>query len=241
MSLLEVKDLSVFYGGIQALRSVSFYVDKGEIVSLIGANGVGKTTLLRSIAADQKTKRGQILYEGVPVPAESYKAVLKGISLVPEGRRIFPGLTVSENLMVGAYTRHDKNEIKESLDEVFLLFPRLKERQHQTGGSLSGGEQQMLAISRALLARPKLLLLDEPSLGLAPIVIDELFDKIVEINRERGITIVMVEQNAYVALDVANRAYVMASGEIVMEGAGKELLEKEDIIGKYLGETSDKG
>jgi len=237
--ILEVKNLSVFYGGIQALRSINFHVDKGEIVSLIGSNGVGKSTLLRSIAGDQKFRHGSIIYEGTPIPNESYKVVMKGISLVPEGRRIFPGLTVMENLMVGAYTRNDKREINENFEEVFSLFPRLKERRKQMGGSLSGGEQQMLALSRALLANPKLLLLDEPSLGLAPIVIEELFDKIVEINEERGITIVMVEQNAYIALDVANRAYVMATGAIVMEGTGKELLKKEDIIDQYLGESSE--
>jgi branched-chain amino acid transport system ATP-binding protein len=235
MPILEVKNLSVFYGGIQALCSVSFHVKKGEIVSIIGANGVGKSTLLRSIAGDQKFRQGQIIYDNEPIPAESYKVVQKGISLVPEGRRIFPGLTVMENLMVGAYTRKNKNEFKESLAEIFELFPRLKERQKQFGGSLSGGEQQMLALSRALAARPKLLLLDEPSLGLAPIVIEEVFDKVVEINKEREITVVMVEQNAYVALEIAQRAYVMTTGRIVMEGVGRELLEKEEIVEKYLG------
>lgn len=240
MAYLEVKDLSVFYGGIQALRSISLSVEQGAIVSIIGANGAGKSTLLRSIAGDQKFKAGSIVFAGEPIPADSYKVVSKGISLVPEGRRIFPGLTVLENLQVGAYLRKDKAGIERDLEEIYTLFPRLKERRKQLGGSLSGGEQQMLALSRALIANPKLLLLDEPSLGLAPIVIDELFDKIVEINKHKGITVVMVEQNAYVALDVAHHAYVLATGEIVMQGSGKELLEKEELVESYLGTKAHK-
>lgn len=235
MAFLEVKDLSVFYGGIQALRSLNIYVDQGEIVSIIGANGAGKSTLLRSIAGDQKFKAGSITFDGKPIPTDSYKVVARGISLVPEGRRIFPGLTVLENLQVGAYMRKDKAQVDKDLEEIYELFPRLKERRKQLGGSLSGGEQQMLALSRALIANPRLLLLDEPSLGLAPIIIDELFDKIVEINKTKGITVVMVEQNAYVALDVAHRAYVLATGEIVMEGTGQDLLDNEELVESYLG------
>ena len=175
MAYLEVQDLNVFYGGIQALRSVNFSVERTEIIAIIGANGAGKSTLMRSIAGDQKYK-GSIIFDGAPLPPDAYQVVTKGISLVPEGRRIFPGLTVLENLKIGAYARKDRNKISEDLDEVFELFPRLKERTKQMGGSLSGGEQQMLAVARAMLANPKMLLLDEPTLGLAPIIIDELFN-----------------------------------------------------------------
>ena len=237
MSMLDVRDLNVFYGGIQALRSLSIGVEQGEMVSIIGANGAGKSTLLRSIAGDQKYI-GSIVFKGEPIPRDSCDVVRKGISLVPEGRRIFPGLTVMENLQAGAYTRRDKEGIQRDMEEVFELFPRLKERRRQLGGSLSGGEQQMLALSRALVANPQLLLLDEPTLGLAPIVIDELFDMIMEINRTKGITIIMVEQNAYAALEIAHRAYILATGEIVLEGSGRELLQMENILESYLGTKS---
>ena len=239
MSILEIRDLSVFYGGIQALYSLSLNVEQGDIVSVIGANGAGKSTLLRSIAGDQKYT-GSILFHGEALPKESYRVVSKGISLVPEGRRIFPGLTVLENLQVGAYSRTNKAEIQRNMEEVFALFPRLKERTKQLGGSLSGGEQQMLAIGRALLASPKLLLLDEPTLGLAPIVIDELFDQVLEINQKKGITVIMVEQNAYVALELAKQAYILSTGKIVMSGLGSELLAKSDIIESYLGSKAEK-
>ncbi|HWQ57784.1 MAG TPA: ABC transporter ATP-binding protein [Clostridia bacterium] len=238
MAYLEVKDLNVHYGGIHALRSVNMQVERGEIVAVIGANGAGKSTLMRSIAGDQKYK-GDILLDGVQLPTDSYLVVTKGISLVPEGRRIFPGLSVLENLQIGAYTRSDKAKIAEDMEEIFQLFPRLKERIKQMGGSLSGGEQQMLAVSRALVASPKLLLLDEPTLGLAPIVIDELFEKLIEINRTKKLPIVMVEQNAYAALEISHRAYVLATGEVVMEGNSAELLEKDDIVESYLGTKAD--
>lgn len=238
MGILEINNLSVFYGGIQALYALSLSVEKGDIVSVIGANGAGKSTLLRSIAGDQKYV-GQIRFEGEQIPSESYCVVHKGISLVPEGRRIFPGLTVLENLRAGAYSRSDKDGIMRDMEEVFTIFPRLKERIKQLGGSLSGGEQQMLAIGRALLASPKLLLLDEPTLGLAPIIINELFDKIIEINQKKGITVIMVEQNAYAALELAKKAYVLATGQIVMSGTGAELLEKGDIIESYLGSKAE--
>lgn len=238
MSMLEVNNLNVSYGGIQAIRSLNIHVEEREIVSIIGANGAGKSTLMRSIAGDQKFS-GSIVFKGEPIPRDSCKVVGKGISLVPEGRRIFPGLTVMENLQVGAYVRNDKDGIRRDLEEIFELFPRLKERRKQLGGSLSGGEQQMLAVSRALIANPKLLLLDEPTLGLAPIVIDELFNKILEINKVKGITIIMVEQNAYAALEIAHRAYILATGEIVLEGRGSELLQMENIVESYLGTKSE--
>lgn len=238
MAYLDIKDLNVFYGGIHALRSVNMQVEKGEIVAVIGANGAGKSTLMRSIAGDQKYK-GAILFDGCQLPTDSYVVVTKGISLVPEGRRIFPGLTVLENLQVGAYTRKDSAKVAEDMEEIFELFPRLKERIRQMGGSLSGGEQQMLAVGRALVASPKLLLLDEPTLGLAPIVIDELFDKLIEINRMKNLPIVMVEQNAYAALEISHRAYVLATGEVVMEGDSAEMLEKDDIIESYLGAKAE--
>ena len=238
MAYLEIKDLNVFYGGIHALRGVNISVEKGEFLAIIGANGAGKSTLMRSIAGDQKYK-GQILFDGKQLPMDAYQVVTKGISLVPEGRRIFPGLTVQENLQVGAYARNDKAGIQKDLEEVFQLFPRLKERYKQMGGSLSGGEQQMLAVGRAMMANPKVLLLDEPTLGLAPIVIDELFDKLIEINQTRKLPIIMVEQNAYAALDVAQRTFVLATGEIVMEGKSSELLEKGELVESYLGTKSE--
>ena len=238
MGYLDIKGLNVYYGGIHALRDVSFSVEKEEMIAIIGANGAGKSTLMRSIAGDQKYK-GEILFEGEPLPMDSYKVVTKGISLVPEGRRIIPGLTVRENLEVGAYARRDKKKIAEDMEEAFQTFPRLKERINQMGGSLSGGEQQMLAMARAMLAAPKVLLLDEPTLGLAPIVIDELFDKLVEINRTRKIPIIMVEQNAYAGLEISDRALVLATGEVVMEGKSTELLEKEDLVESYLGTKAE--
>ena len=233
---LEVNALEVYYGGIHALHNVSLHIDEGEIVSIIGANGAGKSTLLRSIAGAKDVKSGIIRFQGNPLPPTGHETVAKGISLVPEGRRIFPNLTVRENLMVGAYNRKDmKVAMTEDLDEVLTLFPKLKERINQMGGTMSGGEQQMLAIGRALMARPKLLCMDEPSLGLAPIIIDELFEKIVSLNKERKQTILVVEQNAFLALDVAHRAYILNTGRIVREGTGSELLNDAVVQENYLG------
>ncbi len=237
MPLLEVNDLNVYYGGIQAIRNVSLKVNDGEIVSIIGANGAGKSTFMRAVAGDKKYK-GTIRFKGEVLPSESYKVVKAGISLVPEGRRIIPNLTVRENLMLGAYIRNDKRQIEEDMEEIFNLFPILKERINQYGGSMSGGEQQMLAIGRALIANPKLLMLDEPSLGLAPIVIDELFEKIIEINKKKRITILLVEQNAYLALEIANWAYVLNTGEIRMEGTGEDLLGDASVLENYLGQKN---
>jgi branched-chain amino acid transport system ATP-binding protein len=235
--MLEVAGLSVAYGGIRALRSVSLEVREGEIVAIIGANGAGKSTLLRTIAGDKERVEGSIKLQGQLLPAAPHQVVARGISLVPEGRRIFPTLTVRENLMVGAYLRHDRQGVAEDLAEVLTLFPRLAERLPQKGGTLSGGEQQMLAVGRALMARPKLLLLDEPSLGLAPIVVEELFDKIQTVNRERGLTIMLVEQNAFLALEAAHRAYVLVTGQIQREGTGAELLSDPLVQESYLGAT----
>lgn len=235
-TLLNVQDLDVYYGGIHALHSVSLHIDDGEIVSIIGANGAGKSTLLRTIAGDKQAKSGSIQFNGEALPTSSHAVVAKGVSLVPEGRRIFPNLSVRENLNVGAYSRKDgRAAIAKDFDEVLELFPRLKERINQMSGTLSGGEQQMLAVGRALMARPKLLCMDEPSLGLAPIVIDELFEKIQQLNRERGQTILIVEQNAFLALEVSTRAYVLKTGQIVKEGIANQLLNDPSIQQEYLG------
>ncbi len=233
--LLSVENLDVFYGGIQALHRASMKIKKGEILSVVGSNGAGKSTLLRTIAGDKAIGAGRILYSGEELPKSSYETVAKGISLVPEGRRIFPNLSVKDNLMIGAYRRKEKGEIKEDLEDVLTLFPRLKERYYQLGGTLSGGEQQMLAVGRALMSKPQLLCFDEPSLGLAPIVVDELFEKIRRLNEERGQTILLVEQNVYLALEVSSRAYILNTGEITYEGDSKEMLEIPDIQEKYLG------
>ena len=234
-TLLEVSNLSVFYGGICALSEVSLHVGQGEIVAVIGANGAGKSTLLKTIAAAKSPVSGNITFEGKPIKKEPYQVVVSGITLVPEGRRIFAPLSVRENLLVGAYTRRNRQAIEKSMEEVFQLFPRLKERLKQRGGTLSGGEQQMLAVGRALMAQPKLLMLDEPSLGLAPLVIDLMFDTIVRLNRELGLTIFVVEQNATLALEMCHRAYVLETGRIRIEGAGKDLLEDPAVRASYLG------
>lgn len=235
-NFLDVDSINVYYGGIHALQDVSIHIDEGEIVSVVGANGAGKSTLLRSIAGDKEIKSGTISFCGEKLPSTSYETVTRGISLVPEGRRIFPNLTVKENLMVSMFNRKDSKEvIEKDFEEVMTLFPRLRERLKQKGGTLSGGEQQMLAIGRALMARPKLLCMDEPSLGLAPIIIDELFDKIVQLNKERGQTILIVEQNAFLALEVAHRAYVIKTGQVTREGTGEELLNDPTIQQEYLG------
>lgn len=233
-AILEVKNLEVYYGGIHALHDVSLQIQEGEIVSIIGSNGAGKSTLMRTIVGEKKPRSGEIFYQGKPLPKMEHEVVKAGISLVPEGRRIFAGLTVRENLLIGTYpNRKEKNA--ETLEEVLTMFPRLKERIKQMAGTLSGGEQQMLAVGRALMSRPKILCLDEPSLGLAPIIIDDMFERIVALNKERGQTIVLVEQNAYLALSVAHRAYVLKTGAIVREDTGENLLNDPSIQESYLG------
>jgi len=233
--MLDIKDLVVHYGGICALNQVSLRVDEGEIISVIGANGAGKSTLMKSIVAVKTFTSGTITFRGQALKKEPHDVIKDGITLAPEGRRIFPSLSVRENLMAGAYTRDDRHEIAATLEEVFDLFPRLKERINQRGGTLSGGEQQMLAVGRALMSRPKLLMLDEPSLGLAPIVIDMMFETIVRLNQQLGLTILLVEQNASIALEVCQRAYVLKTGTINMEGIGQELLHDERVMQSYLG------
>lgn len=234
--LLEVNDLHVAYGAIRALQGISFHLDEGEIVTLIGANGAGKSTTLRTISGLLRPFQGDILLKGqsiIRTPAE--RIVPMGISQVPEGRQIFSRLTVRENLEMGAYTRKDKGEIARTMERVFASFPRLKERLNQLGGTLSGGEQQMLAMGRGMMSRPSLLLLDEPSMGLAPILVDEIFEIIKEIN-EQGTTILLVEQNAAMALSVANRGYVLETGRIVLEGSAQDVLEDPQVRTAYLGE-----
>jgi len=233
--LLEVHDLNVYYGAIHALQGISFSVNNGEIVTLIGANGAGKSTTLCTISGLLRPRRGWIRFKGEDItmmPAE--KVVRLGISQVPEGRKIFAPLTVRENLEMGAYTREDKGEIEKSLERVFASFPRLKERIHQLGGTLSGGEQQMLATGRGLMSHPTLLLLDEPSMGLSPIMVEQIFRIIQAINAE-GTSILLVEQNAHMALSVAHRGYVLETGRIVLEGSAKDLRENPQVKAAYLG------
>jgi len=237
LPLLDVRELVVHYGGICALDRVSLHVEQGEIVAVIGANGAGKSTLMKTLVGAKAYTSGTITFKGEPLKKEAHQVVKDGITLVPEGRRIFAPLSVRENLMVGAYTRSNRQEMERTLAEVFDLFPRLKERLHQRGGTLSGGEQQMLAVGRALMSQPKLLMLDEPSLGLAPIVIDAMFETITRLNRQMGLTILLVEQNASLALEMCHRAYVLKTGQIAMEGTGKELLEDPRVRKTYLGIT----
>ncbi|MFM2233476.1 MAG: hypothetical protein RLZZ240_60 [Actinomycetota bacterium] len=234
--LLEIKDLKVAYGKIQAVKGISLHINAGEIVTLVGANGAGKTTLLKTISGLLKPSSGVINFEGKDIQGiDPHNRVLEGLCQAPEGRGIFPGMTVLENLEMGKYARKDwKNELKEDLDRIYTLFPRLKERQNQAGGTLSGGEQQMLSIGRALMSRPRLLLLDEPSMGLAPKFIQQIFNIIREIQTQ-GVSILLVEQNAAQALSCANRAYILETGSIVKEGAGKDLLNDEAIKKAYLG------
>ena len=234
--LLEIKDLRVSYGKIEAIKGISLNVKQGEIVTLVGANGAGKTTLLKTISGLLKPSAGVISFEGKDIQTIApHNRVLEGLCQAPEGRGIFPGMTVLENLEMGKFSRKEwKNELKEDLDRMYQLFPRLKERQNQTGGTLSGGEQQMLSIGRALMSRPKLLLLDEPSMGLAPMFIKQIFNIIREIQTQ-GVSILLVEQNAAQALSCANRAYIMETGNIVKEGAGKDLLNDEAIKKAHLG------
>ena len=233
--MLKVRDLVVAYGGIEALKGISLDVPDGKIVTLIGANGAGKSTLLRSIIGLVKVKSGSVEYNGDTLTGlNSQQIVSKGLTLVPEGRRVFPNLTALENLRIGAYMRKDEEGIAADIKRIYEIFPRLEERNWQMAGTLSGGEQQMLALGRALMSRPKLMMMDEPSLGLAPLVIKEIFNIIRSIN-ENGTTVLLVEQNANMALKVAHHAYVLETGRIMMEGSGKELLENEEIKEAYLG------
>lgn len=234
-NMLEIKDLNVSYGGIKAVKDISFVVPKGEVVTLIGANGAGKSSTLRSIVGLVKPESGSILFEGSELAGLSTDQIVsRGITLVPEGRRVFPDMTVLENLKIGAYMR--KDSLEEDLKWVHDLFPRLKERSWQLAGTLSGGEQQMLAIGRALMSKPDLIMMDEPSLGLAPLIVQSVFDIIREINRQ-GVTILLVEQNANMALKTANLGYVMETGRITMTGTGAELLENEEVKSAYLGKS----
>jgi len=236
MAMLEIEGIEAFYGRVRALASISLSVDAGEVVALIGSNGAGKTTTLRTISGLLHPAQGTIRFEGndiTNVPAA--RRVSLGICQVPEGRRLFPRMTVQDNLTLGSYIRRDGGEaVQKDRERVFELFPRLKERQSQIAGTLSGGEQQMLAIGRALMSKPRVLMMDEPSLGLAPILVQTIFDIIAEINQQ-GIPILLVEQNAHKALEVAHRAYVLETGSIVKTGPGKELLQSEDVIKAYLG------
>ncbi len=232
--MLDVKDLSVRYGQIQALDHLSMHIRAGEIVSVIGANGAGKSTLLKSIAGLRLAMAGRITFEGKALVSKSFEMVRRGVALVPEGRRVFGNLTVYENLVIGSYLQKDKQVFQQELAEVYQLFPRLKERKSQPAATLSGGEQQMLAIGRAIMSRPKLLLLDEPSLGLAPKLVGEIFVKFKEING-LGVTLLLVEQNARQALALSDRAYVMQTGRIIKEGKGRELLQDPEVQDAYLG------
>ncbi len=238
MAILEVRNLEFHYGMIQALKGISFQVEEGEIVTLIGANGSGKTTTLRCISGLHRdgVPRGEILFRGQSLSGmEPHRVTALGVSQVIEGRRIFPQLTVRENIQVGAYLQRDAKAVDGVVRKMFQLFPRLEERLEQMGGTLSGGEQQMLAIARAMVSRPKILLMDEPSLGLAPIIVREIFEKIRELNRTEGLTILLVEQNSKVALEVANRGYVLASGAIELAGTAGELRDNELVKKTYLG------
>ncbi|XHS77695.1 ABC transporter ATP-binding protein [Burkholderiaceae bacterium UC74_6] len=235
-SILKVSSLAVAYGGIQAVKGVSFEVREGELVSLIGANGAGKTTTLKAVTGLQPVAGGTVEFMGKPIAGQgAWDLVRQGLVMVPEGRGTFTRMTITENLMMGAYIRKDKAEIEADIDKVFALFPRLKERRAQLAGTMSGGEQQMLAMGRALMARPKLLLLDEPSMGLSPIMVDKIFEVVNDIHGQ-GVTVLLVEQNASRALQLANRGYVMDSGEITMSGAGSELLADPKVRAAYLGE-----
>lgn len=236
MSMLEIKDLEVYYGMIQAIKGVSFDVNEGEVIALIGANGAGKTTILHTITGLINAQKGSVWFEGkdiTKVPA--HKIVSMGMAHVPEGRRVFANLTVLQNLKMGAYTRKDKTEIEQTLDSIYKRFPRLMERQNQLAGTLSGGEQQMLAMGRALMSHPKIILMDEPSMGLSPIFVNEIFDIIRSVSAS-GTTVLLVEQNAKKALSIADRAYVLETGKIVLSGKASDLLNNDSIKKAYLGE-----
>ena len=235
MSLLKITDLQVSYGGIDALAGISFDVEEGEIVTLIGANGAGKSTTLRTISGLVKAKAGRIVYDGRDITSMNpQKIVAEGVAMVPEGRRVFDNLTVKENLMIGAYLRRDKESINEDIEHIYTLFPRLHEREWQLAGTLSGGEQQMLAVGRAIMTQPRILMMDEPSLGLAPLVVKEIFSIIRTLN-ETGMTILLIEQNANAALRCAHRAYVMETGRITMSGPSADLLADRRVQDAYLG------
>ena len=233
--LLKVDNLSAAYGGIHALRGVSLEVQEGEIVAVLGANGAGKSTLLKCIGGVMKTTGGSIEYMGSPLPKHPYEIVAAGVVQVPEARQIFAKLTVYENLRIGSNLRKDTAGIKEDMERVYSIFPRLKEREKQYGGLLSGGEQQMLVIARGMMARPKLMIFDEPSLGLAPVIVQQVFDVIQEINRE-GVSVMLIEQNAQKALGICDHAYIMQTGKVVAHGTGRELLTDESMVSAYLGE-----
>ncbi|MGB3366493.1 MAG: ABC transporter ATP-binding protein [Acidaminobacteraceae bacterium] len=233
--MLKIENLNVHYGGIHALRGIDIYVEKGKIISLIGANGAGKSTTLRSIMSLEKPTKGTITYIGKNITIMQTKNIVgDGLVLVPEGRRVFSNLTVKENLILGAYLRKDKEEINKDMEWVYNLFPRLREREWQKAGTMSGGEQQMLAVGRALMTKPKLLMMDEPSLGLAPLIIKDIFNIIKEINKQ-GVTILLIEQNAKAALEISDYGYVLEVGKVVLEGKGSELLVNEDVKKAYLG------
>ncbi|MCI8727023.1 MAG: ABC transporter ATP-binding protein [Hungatella sp.] len=236
MAILEVKELEVYYGVIQAIKGISFEVNEGEIIALIGANGAGKTTTLQTITGLIPPKSGQIFYEGKEITRiPGYKLVSMGIAHVPEGRRVFAEMTVLQNLKMGAYTRKDKTELEETLKSIYHRFPRLKERKNQLAGTLSGGEQQMLAMGRALMSHPRLIVMDEPSMGLSPIYVNEIFEIIQEINKS-GTTVLLVEQNAKKTLSIANKAYVLETGNIVLSGDAKELMNDDSVKKAYLSE-----
>ena len=236
MSMLEVKDLQVYYGVIQALKGISFHVEQGEVIALIGANGAGKTTTLQTLTGIIPAKAGSIVFEGKDLTkTPAHKIVEMGMAHVPEGRRVFADMSVYENLLMGAYTRKDKDEIRETLEMVYSRFPRLEERKNQPAGTLSGGEQQMLAMGRALMSKPRIILMDEPSMGLSPIFVNEIFDIIQKVSAG-GTTVLLVEQNAKKALSIADRGYVLETGKIVLEGKASELLNDESVKKAYLGE-----
>lgn len=234
-AILKVDNLSAAYGGIQALRGVSLEVQEGEIVSVLGANGAGKSTLLKCISSVMKTTGGTVEFMGKPASKKPYEVVEAGLVQLPEARQIFAKLTVYENLRIGSNFRKDQSGIKEDIERVYSIFPRLKEREKQYGGLLSGGEQQMLAIGRGMMARPKLMMFDEPSLGLAPVIVQQVFEVIKELNKE-GLSIMLIEQNAQKALSISDHAYIMQTGRVVMHGTGKELLADENMVSAYLGE-----
>ena len=233
--MLEVKQIDLFYGAIQVLRDISFQVHPGEIVSLIGANGAGKSSILNAISGVHPIASGEILFKGQSIKKQPpFRLVARGLAQVPEGRRVFSRMSVKENLEMGAFTRKDRASLNEDIHRIFEHFPRLRERQKQLAGTLSGGEQQMLAMGRAMMSRPKLLMMDEPSMGLSPLLVQEIFDIIKEINQE-GTTVLLVEQNAQMALSLAHRAYVLETGRVIKSGPGRELLQDEDVRKAYLG------
>ena len=236
MAMLEIKDLEVYYGMIQAIKGISFEVNEGEVIALIGANGAGKTTILHTISGLIAPKKGSITFEGQEITKISaHKIVENGLAQVPEGRRVFPSLSVLQNLKLGAYTRKDKKEIDDTLKMIYERFPRLEERKNQPAGTLSGGEQQMLAMGRALMSKPRIILMDEPSMGLSPIFVNEIFDIIKQVSAS-GTTVLLVEQNAKKALSIADRGYVLETGKIVKEGKASDLLNDEAVKKAYLGE-----